>query len=113
MWYSEEEIIYEISHAVNPYEQIKILAELNGCSIKEIQTIWRKAGHELPKFQRRIGANGLMRKWDSQDPKKRTEIKDKKHEYYIRNREKILAKQEERRRKKGIPERKVRSREQE
>lgn len=113
MWYSEEEIIYEISHAVNPYEQIKILAELNDCSIKEIQDIWKKAGNELPKFQRRSGFYGLRGKWEERGNEALAEEKRKKREYYLRNREQILKKQEERRRKKGIPERKVRSREQE
>ena len=112
MWYSEEEIIYEISHAVNPYEQIRILAELNGCSIKEIQDIWKKAGNELPKFQRRDNIHGLREKWEK-DHLTISREKQKKREWYLRNREQILKKQEERRRKKGIPERKVRSREQE
>ena len=56
IWQTELDICYMYRHAIKPAEQIKIMAELNGCSIEKIKDILRKHGlniAEAPKAKRR------------------------------------------------------------
>lgn len=44
IWQTEQDICYMYRHAVNQLDQIKILAELNGCSEEEIRDVLEKHG---------------------------------------------------------------------
>ena len=44
IWQTERDICYMYRHAVNQLDQIKILAELNGCSEEEIRDVLEKHG---------------------------------------------------------------------
>ena len=91
MWYTEEEILYEIAHARNPYQQVKVLAELNGVDRATIERILKKHDVPLPKYQRDIGhyaADKVGRPTVKSDKAERRRAE--KRRYYLENRDRLL-----------------------
>lgn len=97
LWYTDSEIIYDVKHALNPYQQISILAELNGVERKEIEKVLKRHKIKLPPYQRQTcNFAKLTQRGErevTEDHKKRRE---QKHDYYVRNRERILAREHKR-----------------
>lgn len=90
MWYSEYDICYEVRHALNPYQQIRVLAELNETSVSKIEKILKQNDVPLPKYQRqsRSYTEKIERMEVTEDHLKR---RQQKREYYLAHREQILA----------------------
>lgn len=99
MWYTDTEIIYEVKHALNPYQQIGILAELNGVERTTIERILKKHKIPLPRYQRNHSHSAKAIKQNlCEDAKVQAEKERRrreKREYYLRNRERIIAQAKE------------------
>ena len=63
---TRDEIVRDYRLSKTPMKQIKVLAELNGCSTREIVDVLREAGEEIPKQ--------YQRKPESKEPEKEAEI---------------------------------------
>ena len=96
MWYTDTEIIYEVKHALNPYQQIGILAELNGVERTTIERILKKHKIPLPRYQRQLcNFAKLTERGEREVTPDHEKRREKKREYYIKNRERILARNRE------------------
>lgn len=98
MWYTEKEILHEVGTALNPYEQISILAELNGCKRSEIEKVLKKYGEPLPKPQRATGHRTRVGRpiTNIEEAEKR---RADKRAYYLRHRERLIEQAKERQRR--------------
>lgn len=62
IWQTERDICYMYRHAIKPAEQIRILAELNGCSEEEIRDVLEHNGIE-PVGARRVKHRPKHKQW--------------------------------------------------
>lgn len=102
MWYSDYDICYEVRNAANPYEQIKILAELNDVPRGEVEKILETHGVELPRYQRRSGFYGERKTKSHLSEEERAKKRAQGREWYLRNRERISAMNKKKRREREV-----------
>ena len=89
MWYTEKEIIYEVTHALNPYEQVGILAQLNDVARPDIEKVLRRHGVAIPTRQRKAAYCVRMGR-PLKDIDRAEKRRADKRAYYIAHRERLI-----------------------
>ena len=89
MWYTEAEILFDVKYALNPYEQVGILAQLNDVKRTDIEKILKRNGVPLPKVQRKAAFCARMGR-PLKDIDRAEKRRAEKRRYYQAHRERLI-----------------------